>query len=86
MTIGKKQNETVCNVQSKGVRCVRVPRALKKAESKTHGVNHAEKAVVALGDDVDDGSTVLAHVAFKGSLVEVECSHEVQVDNYCEPL
>lgn len=74
------------NVQSKDVRCVRVSLALKKVESRTYRVNHAGKAVAALGDNVDDRSAVLAHVAFKGSLAEVECSHEIQINDCCEPL
>lgn len=51
-----------------------------------YSVNHSREAITALGDNVDDPPTVLAHVSVKGSLAHVESSVEVQVDNGSEPL
>lgn len=51
--------------------------SLEKEEIAAYGVDHASKAITALGDDVDDGSTMLTHVALIGCLAEVKCPHEV---------
>lgn len=46
-----------------------------------YGVNHSGETVAALGNNIDDLSTMLAHVSIKGSLAHVERSVEVQVDD-----
>lgn len=51
-----------------------------------YSVNHSGETVAALGNNVDDPSTMLTHVSIKGSLAHVECAVEVQVDDSGESL
>lgn len=51
-----------------------------------YSVNHSRETVAALGYNVDDASTVFAHISVKGSLAHVESSVEVQVDDSGESL
>lgn len=53
---------------------------------RPYSVNHSREAVAALGNNVDDPTTVLAHVSVKGSFAHVESSVEVQVDDSSEAL
>jgi len=45
----------------------------------TYSVNHPRESVATLGNDVDNASSVVAHVAIKSSLAHIERSIEVQV-------